>query len=39
VRDDYVDVSGTCCPDCPFPTELGNTKINTQIQGGPFSWG
>jgi hypothetical protein len=24
---------GPCCPDCPFPTELGNTKINTQIQG------
>jgi hypothetical protein len=24
---------GTCCPDCPFPAELGNMGIKTRIRG------
>jgi hypothetical protein len=24
---------GPCCPVCSFSTELGNTKINTWVQG------
>jgi hypothetical protein len=30
---------GPSCPDHPFSTELEGTEINTQIRGGPCSWG
>jgi hypothetical protein len=33
MRDDYVDVSGSSCLNCPFSAELDDMEINTQIRG------